>query len=98
MDGSRPARIWYFTLERTHPENGEIPTMFCAWAPNGEHLNFGNGPQPDRDAFLALIVSSQSQPPVLHGGSGPQGLRGADGKIMSEDEVRRIKEQAGQNF
>jgi len=46
--------IAYYTLERSLREG---TTMLCGWDAEGAHLNFGPGPKPDLDAFVAAIVA-----------------------------------------
>jgi len=46
--------IAYYTLERSISEGS---TMLCGWNAEGAHLNFGPGPKPDLDAFVAAIVA-----------------------------------------
>jgi len=45
--------IAYYTLERSLGDD----TMLGGWNAEGAHLNFGPGPQPDLDAFVAAIVA-----------------------------------------
>src|SRR6476660_4269749 len=43
--------VEYFTLERSIMDG----TMICGWSADGAHLNYGSGPNPDVDAFVARI-------------------------------------------
>lgn len=45
----------YFALELTYnPDKTERGTMLCEWR-DGNHLNMGQGPPPDEDAFFMAI-------------------------------------------
>jgi hypothetical protein len=44
--------VEYFTLERATKSG----TMLCGWDAKGVHLNYGGGPSPDVDAFVARIT------------------------------------------
>lgn len=51
-------------------------TVFCSWTADGTHLNFGDGPEADAEAFLAFIVAKLADPPELQGSAGPGGVTG----------------------
>jgi len=50
---STPVRV--FTLELSQPEEGEARTVFCEWTSDGRHVNMGDGPSPDKNAFFAFL-------------------------------------------
>lgn len=56
----------FFTLERGEGPSGALRTVLGQWQrqEDGEvhHLNFGDGPRPDRDAFLAAVAAILRQP------------------------------------
>jgi hypothetical protein len=47
--------IRYFTLEHSVDEDGEEGTMCCEWQRSSEHLNHGEGPEPEEHAFLKHV-------------------------------------------
>jgi hypothetical protein len=47
-------RARYFTLERTFFPG---PTMLCEWTADRAHANFGPGPEPDIDLFVAAVTA-----------------------------------------
>ena len=47
----------YLTLEHGESVDGSPRTVFCAWEKDGTHLNFGDGPENDIDAFLNKCLS-----------------------------------------
>lgn len=47
--------LLYYTLERTHAGANETGTMFCEWLDDGTHLNLGDGPPPDIQAFADVV-------------------------------------------
>jgi hypothetical protein len=48
----KDAGMKYFTLERSVFDG----TMLCGWNATGTHLNYGAGPKPEVDAFVAAII------------------------------------------
>lgn len=48
--------VRYFTLECGTNMDGTPRTVFCEWAADGNHLNFGDGPQADIEAFIQAIA------------------------------------------
>jgi hypothetical protein len=51
IEGTRPR---YFTLESCFFPK---PTMLCEWTADRMHLNFGTGPEPDIDLFIAAVTA-----------------------------------------
>lgn len=54
---STPVRV--FTLELSQDLNGREHTVFCEWSSEGRHLNMGDGPRPDKDAFYAFLAAQE---------------------------------------
>lgn len=54
---STPVRV--FTLELSQDLNGREHTVFCEWSSQGRHLNMGDGPRPDKDAFHAFLAAQE---------------------------------------
>jgi hypothetical protein len=46
----------YFTLEKGVTLDGESRTVLCGWNAEGSHLNFGDGPPAEFDAFVAAVA------------------------------------------
>jgi hypothetical protein len=61
------AVLEYYTLERPNFPTVESPSAFCAWTSEGTHINFGDGPEPTREAFLIWLrdPTSRAQPKVV---------------------------------
>jgi hypothetical protein len=67
----------YYTLEHgVQLSPLQKRTVFCSWTADGTHLNFGDGPAPDAEAFFAFIVAKLEDPPELKGSAGPGGVTG----------------------
>ena len=49
-------QVRYFTLEEGVAQQSGSRTVLCEWTPEGEHLNYGEGPPPDIDKFLKKIT------------------------------------------
>jgi hypothetical protein len=49
------AKLRYFTLEKGMSFDGSRRTVLCEWTKEGTHRNFGDGPPPIPDGFLAAI-------------------------------------------
>jgi hypothetical protein len=45
----------YFTLERSFSMDGGSRTVLGSWTKDGTHLNFGDGPEPELDAFVDAL-------------------------------------------
>jgi hypothetical protein len=45
----------YLTLEKGIRASGGERTVMCAWTVDGAHLNYGDGPAVDREAFVAAV-------------------------------------------
>jgi hypothetical protein len=57
LDGENPPEkleVRYFTLEQSFEFDGAPFAMMCEWT-NEMHCNFGGGPPPRLDAFLAAV-------------------------------------------
>ncbi|BBB62461.1 hypothetical protein UNDKW_4188 [Undibacterium sp. KW1] len=52
--------IRYFTLECGINLDGTPRTVFCEWTDDDAHLNFGDGPQADVDAFAHAVAGKLS--------------------------------------
>jgi hypothetical protein len=48
--------VSYYTLERGQTVEGAEVTMLCGWNAAGTHLNYGEGPPPDPDAFVRALT------------------------------------------
>ena len=48
--------ISYYTLEKGVTLGGESRTVLCGWNAEGAHLNYGDGPPADFDAFVAAVT------------------------------------------
>lgn len=58
--------IDYYTLERPVTIRPWCRSVFCAWAGDGTHLNFGNGPRPTIERFGPFLARH------IHSGAGLQ--------------------------
>jgi hypothetical protein len=47
--------VSYYTLERGVTMGGGERTVLCGWDAAGTHLNYGDGPRADPDAFAAAV-------------------------------------------
>jgi hypothetical protein len=57
---SRRRAPWrYYTLEYGTELDGTGRTVFCQWK-DGDHLNFGDGPPPEKEAFLERVLQNLS--------------------------------------
>jgi hypothetical protein len=56
----------YFTLEKGVSLTGQSRTVLCGWNAEGSHLNFGDGPPAEFDAFVAAVAEH-----VTGGGAAP---------------------------
>lgn len=54
---STPVRV--FTLELSQDLSGRRHTVFCEWASDGRHLNMGDGPRPDKNAFFGFLAAQE---------------------------------------
>jgi hypothetical protein len=54
---STPVRV--FTLELSQDLSGREHTVFCEWTSDGRHLNRGDGPRPDRNAFFSFLAAQE---------------------------------------
>ncbi len=54
------AEVRYFTLEKGRRPDGSGRTVLCEWTIDNRHLNYGDGPEPDRDHFLKAIAEKCS--------------------------------------
>lgn len=54
---STPVRV--FTLELSQDLSGREHTVFCEWASDGRHLNMGDGPRPDKNAFFGFLAAQE---------------------------------------
>jgi len=52
---STPVRV--FTLELSQDEGGREGTVFCEWTNDGRHVNMGDGPPADKNAFFAFLAA-----------------------------------------
>ena len=53
-----PATLRCFTLEKgVNLEDGAQRTVLCEWTRDGNHMNFGDGPSPTVEAFVAAIAN-----------------------------------------
>ncbi len=52
--------IRYFTLECGINLDGTLRTVFCEWTDDDAHLNFGDGPQADVEAFVQAVADKLS--------------------------------------
>ena len=48
--------VSYYTLERGVTLDGSQRTVLCGWDAAGTHLNYGDGPPPDPDAFGRAVT------------------------------------------
>ena len=46
-----PPRTRYLTLERSVLPDGILRTVLCEWVPEGQHINYGSGPEPVLEEF-----------------------------------------------
>lgn len=49
--------VRYFTLELGATEDYRARTVLCEWDMSGNHVNYGDGPDPDPRAFIEAIKS-----------------------------------------
>jgi hypothetical protein len=54
-DDEHALPVRYFTLEFGLPERGEPRTVLCEWTNDGSHLNYGDGPPAELQAFVGAI-------------------------------------------
>jgi hypothetical protein len=45
----------YLTLEKGLDDDGEECTYFCAWTPDDEHVNYGQGPEASLENFIKQL-------------------------------------------
>jgi hypothetical protein len=81
LDGSdQPLKgqpeVSYFTLERGVTMDGGERTVLCGWDAAGTHLNYGDGPPPDPDAFAAALKALLAGRRELHASFRPEGPGG----------------------
>lgn len=58
LDAAEPPEkpeILYFTLEKGVHLDQSDRTVMCGWTADDSHLNYGEGPSPDPDEFVAAI-------------------------------------------
>jgi hypothetical protein len=55
------ASLRYFTLEKGFTEDGSSRTVLCEWTSEGSHVNYGDGPAPDWEAFAHAIARQLSK-------------------------------------
>lgn len=55
----RSTSVRVFTLELSQDLNGREHTVFCEWASDGRHLNMGDGPRPDKNAFFSFLAAQE---------------------------------------
>jgi len=48
--------VRYFTLECGINMDGTRRTVFCEWTADGDHSNFGDGPQAEPEAFMRVVA------------------------------------------
>ena len=76
-DAPQQPQLSYYTLEKGVTLGGESRTVLCGWNAGGAHLNYGDGPPADFDAFVAAVtehVAGRGSEPVaaFNPGSDPQ--------------------------
>ncbi len=50
-----PAQVRYLTLELGASMDGQARTVLCEWTTDGSHVNMGDGPAPNLDAFVDAV-------------------------------------------
>jgi hypothetical protein len=63
---SKPERaaVSYYTLERgVRIESGAARTVLCSWSKEGSHINYGDGPPPDPQAFADAVGAIAAKGP-----------------------------------
>jgi hypothetical protein len=69
----------YFTLERGITLDGGERTVLCAWTREGQHLNFGDGPAVQDEAFGKAIQDILAGRGEVHASFQPPGSQGPGG-------------------
>jgi hypothetical protein len=52
---SAQRKLRYFTLEKGFVLNGPPRTVLCEWTSEGSHVNYGDGPLPQLEAFVRAV-------------------------------------------
>ena len=55
LDASDPYFIRYIVLEHSWDVTGASRTVLGEWTRTGNHINFGDGPEPTAEAFVAVV-------------------------------------------
>jgi hypothetical protein len=50
-------KLRYFTLEVGVSLDGPPRTVLCEWTVDGTHANYGDGPEPELDEFVAAVTA-----------------------------------------
>lgn len=58
---STPMELRYFTLEKGFVLAGPPRTVLCEWTSEGTHVNYGDGPVPQLEAFVRAVAESVSR-------------------------------------
>jgi hypothetical protein len=61
MPESAPMDLRYFTLEKGVVLDGPPRTVLCEWTSAGSHVNYGDGPEPQLEAFVRAVEESISR-------------------------------------
>ena len=56
-----PPTADYLTLELGTTLGGEPRTVLCGWEKNGTHYNMGDGPPPEKEAFLTRVLGMKNE-------------------------------------
>jgi hypothetical protein len=63
LPDSHAAVLRYFTLEKGFVLGGPPRTVLCEWTAEGSHLNYGDGPAPQLQAFTGGLEELLSRSP-----------------------------------
>jgi hypothetical protein len=53
----------YFTLEKGFALDGGSRTVLCEWTAEGSHVNYGDGPAPEVEAFIGAVAGLLANSP-----------------------------------
>ncbi len=55
LPDSKDVKLRYFTLEKGFVIGGPPRTVLCEWTAEGSHVNYGDGPEPQLEAFTEAV-------------------------------------------
>ena len=63
LDRNDPIFLRYVVLEHSWDTKSQPRTALGEWTTDGNHINFGDGPDPNEAAFLAVVCERFTDPP-----------------------------------